>query len=177
MEENWKAVPGFEESYEVSDLGRVRSLMRMVKQNRGGKRPVQGQIIKQNICYSGYLGVKLRREGKTYQFLVSRLVLIAFVGDPECDGMYACHGNNNHTDNRLANLRWDTAKGNCFDKLVHGTNIQGEKSYLSNLNESQVIKIRDSLKNGRLGSALAKEYGVTDRTISLIKLRRTWKHV
>jgi hypothetical protein len=101
MNENWRPIPG-RAGYEVSDLGRVRSIDRLVmKLACDGPAPhrLKGRVLKPGPTSRGYLTVGL--PGGTA--LVHRLVLTAFSG--ECpDGFEAGHRNGDKTDNRLANL-------------------------------------------------------------------------
>ena len=109
--ESWLAVAGYEGAYEVSDLGRVRSLP-------GGHR--HGKVLKLSCAGRGYLTVWLCVEGVSHRFYVHHLVAIAFIG-PRPDGMYVCHGGPDFTDNRAVNLRYDTQHANMRDALVDGT--------------------------------------------------------
>lgn len=117
----WKPVVGFEGFYEVSDEGRVRSLPRRVNSPvAGGSRVIPGRERKLTTHPSGHLIVSLSRPGeKLFMAKVHRLVLEAFVG-PCPDGMECCHNNSVPSDNRLANLRWDTPSENQLDKRRHG---------------------------------------------------------
>lgn len=108
MEEIWKPVVGYEGLYEVSNIGRVKSI-------RFGEK-----IMKLSNISSGYLQVGLRKKcEKQKYFLVHRLVLIAFNGfcqdKVECD-----HINRNKMDNRLNNLRWVTHSENQLNKKSYG---------------------------------------------------------
>jgi len=85
--ERWKDIPGFEGSYQVSNLGRVKSLDRFVPHNRCGKQFVKGRILRQNIKkhynhftedYMVILQVTLMLENRRYEFSVRRLVYAAF---------------------------------------------------------------------------------------------------
>lgn len=114
MNENWKPVPGLEEAYEVSDRGRVRSIPRTVKYGRTyrGKERVpydDGGSLQVNLCWNG----------KRSQRKVHHLVLEAFVG-PRPDGLECRHLNDDHTDNRLENLRWGTSSENKHDLVRNG---------------------------------------------------------
>lgn len=120
--EEWRAVPGHEGLYEVSDWGRVRSLPRMSVHRNGFRRKVEGQI-RRLVPAGRYLKVVLpTSDGRKVSHWVHRLVLQAFEGDQP--GMNACHANGDGSDNRLVNLRWDTPHENQMDKTRHGRNHQ-----------------------------------------------------
>lgn len=118
MTEVWKSVvdiPG----YEVSSLGRVRSVDRVIEQvNRGGamcQRRLKGRLLKCKPIAGGYRILNLSQQGTDNHRLVHRLVLEAFVGAcPE--GMECCHGDSNRAKNALSNLRWDTHQANCLER-------------------------------------------------------------
>ena len=103
--EQWLPIDGYEGSYEVSDLGRVRSLDRMVPCGGGSERFARGRVLKQGTQSAGYQLVVLCCEGISTSCLVSRLVLLAFVG-PGSDGDFAMIINGERADCRLVNLRW-----------------------------------------------------------------------
>lgn len=124
MAEKWRAVPGFEGRYEVSTLGRVRSLDRF---DSIGRR-VTGRIMKPTTDRDGYANVDLRNGYGRRSAQVHRLVLEAFVG-PCPAKMQCCHGNGNPADNRLVNLRWGTSKENMRDRSLHGRHYQMKKSH------------------------------------------------
>lgn len=127
--EEWRAIPGFEGRYEISDQGRVRSLDRIVRRFQYGKwadQPVRGRLLKQSRAKSGHMVLMLgRRSGIV---LVHRLVLEAFSGPPP-PGCECCHNNGDSTDNRIKNLRWDTRSGNNFDRVRHGTDHNAVKTH------------------------------------------------
>lgn len=117
--EEWRSVVGYEGFYEVSDFGRVRSVDRLVRNGRSGKRLRLGQEMRPYEVDEGHLRLCLRRDGRTRNRFVHHLVLEAFVG-PCPDGLEACHGNGVPSDNRLSNLRWDTRSSNALDRVDHG---------------------------------------------------------
>jgi hypothetical protein len=107
---------------------------------------------------------------------VHSLVLITFVG-PRPPGMFGCHNNGNALDNRVENLRWDTPKGNKADDLKHGVTHLGSRNGFAKLNEELVVAIRRRVACGESQSSIARELGISQTTISLIVLRKTWAHV
>ena len=108
MKEIWKDVIGYEGLYQVSNLGRVKSLDRFCIDGR--KR--YGQIMKQVITNGGYFAVGLRKGKGQKRYLVHRLVAEAFI--PNTDNKPCVdHINTIRTDNRVCNLRWCTYKENC----------------------------------------------------------------
>lgn len=118
--EAWKTIPGYEGVYEVSDLGRVRSVNRIDALGRT-KRSV---VLKQGLDDKGRPCVGL--QSKTYR--VSVLVLTAFVGTKP-QGMEGCHYDGDPTNNTLSNLRWDTRSANTKDVVAHGTNASTRKTH------------------------------------------------
>jgi hypothetical protein len=125
--ERWLPVVGFEGFYEVSDLGRVRSITRSVL-GRDGRRQRWVGRIRTPQCHKKHLNVALYKSGQAYRYEIQRLVLLTFVGDcPE--GMEACHNNGNPLDNRLTNLRWDTHANNGDDLSRHGTHPYRQKTH------------------------------------------------
>lgn len=118
--EIWKSIPGFEGYYEVSNQGRVRSLDRKVERNNHSPMMIRGKVhVQQYRPDTGYYSVKLSQHGRKRNYYIHRLVLMAFVGLPE-EGQEACHQNDIRTDNRLANLRWDSHLENVRDALRRG---------------------------------------------------------
>ncbi len=127
MPETWRDVPDWEGYYAVSDIGRVRSLLRTITRSDGKNRTFQGRMLSLGLSM-GYPGVHLRRGPKVRTCRAHQLVLEAFVG-PCPDGYVCCHHNGDPTDNRLANLRWDTETANSLDTMRHGRNVNFNKTH------------------------------------------------
>lgn len=124
--EEWRPVVGHEGSYEVSNLGRVRSLDRMIYFPDGRKRRSYGRILKPwSSKKCGHLKISL---GSKTRYLVHVLVLESFIG-PRPSGLVACHNNGIGSDNRIENLRWDTYRENNLDLTRHGTHFQAKKTH------------------------------------------------
>lgn len=109
--EIWKDVPGYADLYQVSNLGRVRSLGRW---SRNGPRSVywrQGKVIRPHHQSRGYLYVSLWKDGVREQVHVGRLVGLLFCDNP--DGKPEInHENRDKHDNTAGNLTWMTTVEN-----------------------------------------------------------------
>lgn len=109
--EIWKDIRGYENLYQASNWGRIRSLDRMVKGCYGGLQLKKGKIMKQETHRSGYKRIALKKDGKYKHYLVHRLVYETF-NRPIPEGLQVNHINENKTDNRLENLNLMTPKEN-----------------------------------------------------------------
>lgn len=123
MLEEWRDVKHYEGIYEVSNLGRVRN-------NRK-------QILKQYQEDTGYLSVKLHKEGISIKRYVHRLVAIAFIENPE-NKPQVNHKYHDKTDNRAESLEWTTVSENRNHMLRDGRSSQQRQVTLQ-LNDSDRI--------------------------------------
>lgn len=107
-EEIWKDIEGYEGLYQVSNIGRVKSL----NYNRTGEE----KILK--LCkVRGYLYVGLCKDGKNKSLKVHRLVATAFIPNPE-NKPNIDHINTIRTDNRVENLHWVTQRENVNNPIT-----------------------------------------------------------
>ena len=107
--------------YQVSDLGRVRSLDRVVPDGRGFTKRLKGRaLIQTNAGTNRYLMVMLSKESKHKNCTVHTLVAKAFLG-PCPVGMEVLHGDEGALDNHLSNLRWGTRSENQLQRAQDGT--------------------------------------------------------
>ena len=103
MIENWKPVLGFEGLYDVSDLGRVKTLERKTLMPTGGIRISNERILKPSKIGAGYLSVVLCKNFEQKRYKVHRLVFEAFNGKTNLQIDHILEGNK--LDNRLCNLQ------------------------------------------------------------------------
>lgn len=158
QEELWKDITGYEGVYQVSNMGRVKTLARQV-----GTAFRHDKILLQYI-ENGYLSVRLYlgdRRGKHRR--VSRLVAEAFCeNDNPAIKIFVNHKNENVMDNRAENLEWCTAKYNCN----YGTRNQKlaqkmQKPIVCMKNDGTVVKTFSSIFAGGLWAS-GKEKGFSN---------------
>ena len=86
-EEKWRDIPGYEGLYQVSDLGRVRSLDRVKehypRERKAYTKFMEGRILKPYCDPRGYRFVGLHTNNKREKFLIHRLMAMAFIENPE----------------------------------------------------------------------------------------------
>ena len=105
--EEWRPVVGYEGLYEVSNLGRVRSVDRV---DSSGKRR-RSRMLKPIPDKDGYSKVSLSRSSKVKQVNLQRLVALHFIPNPD-DLPEVDHINCDRADNRVENLQWVTRSDN-----------------------------------------------------------------
>lgn len=177
--EVWKPVVGYEGFYEVSNLGRVRSLDRYVSlRNRWGdirERRYKGKLLVP-FLHKGYPHVAVRKgSAGLVQQSVHRMVLEAFVG--ECPPrMEACHNDGNRRNAALSNLRWDTRANNHADKIKHGTHLRGTANPQSKFTERDIEVVFDLRRRGLTHAAIAAKIGMSSTHVSNVLNGKRWGH-
>lgn len=179
-EEVWKPVVGYEGLYEVSNLGRVKSLARKINgvcNNLPCVYTKKEKILKTDEP-SGYHRVMLWYKDKKERKQVHRLVLESFIG-PCPEGMECCHSDGDPSNNRLDNLRWDTHSNNQYDCIKHGRHVdnKGENNGMSKLKDGEVWLIKKLLLNGIKRDKITEMFKISPQNLVNIIKNRTWKHV
>lgn len=135
--EIWKDIKGFEGYYQVSNLGRVKSLDRTITYVNGKVVNLKGKIISTFKMLNGYLTVNLRKNNKLYKKYIHRLVASAFIKN---EYNYPCINHKDETrDNNVAeNLEWCTYKynnnyGSCIEKRKKNTDYKNRKKNFKNI--------------------------------------------
>lgn len=186
--EQWKDIKGFEEYYQVSNLGRVRSKDRVLIHNIN-KKPytVKGRILKAHYYdkpYNRYYKVALSVDGVTYSKSVHRLVAEAFLDNPH-NKPIVNHIDGNTLNNEVSNLEYVTAKENTQHAIATGllTYKSGSQSHRAILNEDIVREIKIKLNNGDTQASIVRwletTYGikVSRGLIGLISTGARWSQV
>lgn len=137
LQENWRSVIDWP-AYEVSDLGRARSLDRRVSLGRQGyTRKASGRILVGKRLPDGRRYITLCAEGTERGIAVCRLVLQVFVG-PCPPHREACHRDDNPSNDVLGNLYWGTRTDNMHDQVRNGRHYFSKRTKCSNGHEYTV---------------------------------------
>ena len=127
MEEIWKEIPGYEGYYEISNVGRVRSLTRTITCKDGRQYTMKGDIKFLSLNNKGYYMVNLYKNDKGKKVFVHRLVAEAFIPNPN-NLPVVNHKDENPLNNNVDNLEWCTQKYN----INYGTNRERSAQKHSN---------------------------------------------
>ena len=177
MREVWKDIPNYEGLYQVSDLGRVKSLPKKWIGGKGAKRSHNGKILKSGRNEKGYLSVVFYRYNTKITRKVHRLVLLAFIGE---SNLQCNHKNGIKDDNKLENLEYCTRSENMKHAFRLGLSKgrKGIDHHMCKLTEKEVFEIRDLYSSGLFSQRkLAGIYGIVQVQICDIIRKRTWKHI
>lgn len=146
--EQWKDVVGYENYYEVSSLGRVRSKERILPHNiNSGLYKKKPRILSLRVARRGYKIVWFCVDGVRKAYPVHRLVAIAFLPNPD-NKPQVNHKDGNKLNNEVSNLEWVTAKENVDHAVRTGLIKSGSASPMSVLTEPIVKEIKIKLNNG-----------------------------
>lgn len=111
--ERWKDIPGYEDSYQVSNEGNIKSLERIVNGKRTG-----GRFLRPGIS-EGYFSVSLWKENKGKTVPVHRIVARAFLTKhPNIFCKNVNHIDGNKLNNNLTNLEWVTSRKNAIHSAL-----------------------------------------------------------
>jgi len=156
--EIWKDIEGYEDSYRVSDLGRVFSIRSDI-------------LLKPNINSSGYHQVCLRGSYLT----IHRLVLETFDPVEDMGSLQGNHLNMIKTDNRFINLDWCTNLENQRHSWDNGREAaKGKSNGNSKLTEMDVLRIRELLQTSMLKKDIGRLFNISGENVRAIELRKSW---
>jgi len=184
MEEIWKEVIGWENSFMVSSIGRVKAIYknRPNTNNCSSWKHREDKIRKTRLTPHGYISANLYDKGKQERpkiIFVHVLVAQAFIPNPQ-NKRCVNHINGIKTDNRVENLEWVTHGENVSHswrtKLSDITKISGEKNWCAKLNDDSVRFIKANIDKYTL-QELGTMFNVSLHAIFNIKSGRGWKHI
>lgn len=167
--ETWRPVVGYEGYYEVSNLGRVRSLDRV---DRSGKKR-RGRVLRAQPHRDGHLRIRLSRADGGRSFDVHRLVGEAFIG-PLPSGMETRHLDGDPSNNASTNLAYGTKAENNDDRVRHGTHHNARKTHCPRnhpLVEPNLVAAA-ARRGGRTCLACSRERGRARKTGAEFSIER-----
>jgi hypothetical protein len=173
--EIWKDIKGYESLYQVSNLGRVKSLEKKDYMHLNKCYRIKKEIILRYSISNNYRSVSLYRNKKQKTFSIHRLVAIHFIDNIK-NKKEVNHINGIKTDNRVENLEWVTSSENqihALEKNLYTPKKGGDHSN-SKLNEKKAYDIFISDLNN---SELSKIFRISISVISSIRNKRAWKHI
>jgi hypothetical protein len=169
-EEVWRDIPGYEGAYQVSNMGRVKSLSRsspiVYRDGRIAKRTLREKILTPCVNKRGYESLVLRLDGKDHTYEVHRLVAAAFMG-PRPEGQETRHLDGNRLNNRADNLAYGTHSQNQLDLYTY-------RGYHHKLTPSDVLAIRARVARGETGRYVARDFGISESMVTAIKRREVY---
>lgn len=176
IKEIWLPINGYENLYEVSNLGRIKSLPKTWITGRGTLREKPETMMKLGTVW-GYLGVSLSKDKVEKSYRVHRLVADAFL-NPVPNKNIVNHINGIKNDNRAENLEWCTDGENVRHALRTGLKepLKGDKHPSCILSDEDVIRIRE-MSEIHTQKEIGEKFGVDRRTVGQIINRKRWKHI
>jgi hypothetical protein len=187
LNEIWKDIKGYEGFYQVSNLGKIKSLDRNIIIKNGRHRFFKGRLLQLNYDIDGYFMVCLCMPGKTqFSCNVHKLVAKAFVEGYK-EGLVVNHKDGNKENNVSTNLEWVTVAENNKHAIDTGllnphkskpqNSYKGENHPMSKLLEQDVKEIRKMALEGIPHKEIAKKFGICKERVCAIKKGRVWKHI
>lgn len=155
-EDVWENIPNYEGFYEISCNGIVRSIKRSI-QIKNTYRTYPSKIISTRINNSGYLEVRLSKNGKTKTTFVHRLLAQTFIPNP-CEKKIVNHKNGIKQDNSLSNLEWVTQSENITHAVVSGLIKKIGKRVINEKTKKEFLSIRDAARSIKIPYSTCKNY-------------------
>lgn len=165
----WLPIPGYEGIYEASNQGDIRSVDHITDQGQISR----GRVLKQIKTYHGYLQVAMCKNGKPKTVRVHRQILAAFVGLSDSP---VNHKDGDKTNNQLSNLEYVTPTQNIQHAIAMGLMDNRGENGVSFLTNSQMIEIKELLKNSSLSQKrIAEMFGMAQPSVSQINTGKRWQ--
>ena len=174
--EIWKDIIDFENYYQVSNFGNIKSLERWVNSTSNSKQLRPSKILKGNIDRDGYKKVTLSKENKFKYYTIHRLVALYFIDNPE-NKPTVNHIDGDKLNNNDWNLEWNTISEQNKHAYSIGLNSRkGELNNCSKLKEEQVLLINELLQSLSI-SEISLQFNVSKSTIYDIKKGNNWNYL
>ena len=170
MREVFEDLKGYEESYQISDFGRIFTKRRLV-----GNQIYYGKELVPQLTNDGYLKITLCKNGESKKFYLHRLVAIQFI-DNNTNLPQVNHKDGNKLNNTVTNLEWCTKIENQNHAVRTGLMQRGQDRPSAKLTEEQVLEIY-KLKGILKSQDIANKYNVSKNTINCILRGSKWSYL
>lgn len=170
--EEWRDITDYEGVYQISNLGRARSLDRP----SGAYR--KGRVLRAATSKLGYKYIILCRGGFRKLAKLHRLVAAAWHG-PCPKGKECAHLDGSKDNNVPENLKWVSHKENMEHTAIHGVNrvFIGVANKMAKITEADVLEIRQRWLDGESHRDIARHYSIGKSSVCNITIRKTWDHI
>lgn len=178
--EVWRPVADWEDFYEVSDHGNVRSLPRR-HTDKSGRAWIRGMAqINATISVNGYPMVSLSAPGRPrWTITVHRLVASAFIPNPD-NLPFVNHKDSDRANNQVSNLEWCTHQENVAHAQAAGRLTGRPRGYVSGkrlFTDNEVRQAREMRRSGQSLREIAEHFGVGPTAIQSIISGKTYADV
>lgn len=175
-EEEWRAIEGFENYYEISNKGRVRSLDRVIKEKGSEKTQRKRGVYLQSspIKAGGYHCVALYKGAIGKSIRIHQVVYETFVG-PIPQGMVIMHLNDQPADNRLENLKLGTRFENSRDMVAKNRQRQGTDHHSRKISYETALSVKALFASGTPVKEIYKILGLTRSNTEAIAKNVNWR--
>lgn len=178
--EEWRPIANYDGLYEVSNLGRVRSVARTleIKTKFGVRNTTYRQkLLRGGLNDKGYRAIMLCKDGDQRMKHVAPLVAAAFIPNPE-NKPEVNHRSGNKDDNSVVNLEWNTHRENCIHRSEVLLKNAGSNNKMSLFTDEQVREMRALYATGTISySDVARKYGTPINTTYGAIIGRTYRFV
>ena len=184
--EIWKDIKGYEEKYQVSNLGRVKSKERILSEGKRGQRLQKERILVNCYNNSRYFQVLIyNNEKKPRVVRVHRLVAEAFLEKAHTTATVD-HIDNDKTNNNASNLQWMTFDENIKKAVQDKLHAFGERNSAAKLTEKDVKHIRDEYfktddrirgNKEKTLRAIMRGYQISRYGAKAVIYKWSWKHL
>lgn len=172
--EIWKDIPNYEGIYQISNKGRVKSILK-----NGVGRKKRDYILSNCLRADGkmeYPSVRLCINGKPKKNYIHRLMASAFIPNPENKPIIN-HKDGNKSNNSLDNLEWCDYSHNINHAYQNNLRAVGESHHKAKFTNKDVLQIRADFANGINRKEIMNKFNLSQNQYARIVYKRTWKHI
>jgi WD40 repeat protein len=170
-DEMWLPVPDTNNSYQVSNYGRVKSFV---------INKVEGKLLNPSFR-NGSKRVEIVSENYKREEFVHKLVAKTWISKPSDDHNYVIHLDGNRKNNHVSNLEWHTEESiKAKRREIRQRNFNPKRKKLitnSKLKESDIRLLKSMLQKGVFQSEIAKMFCISEMQVTRIKRGENWGHI